>query len=216
MLEAPTASPPTDASSDAIYVLFLIDQDVSRNGMKVNLLHWLQPNLVANATELTFDAVATGASSAVGAEYIPPTPPGGSGPHRYTFVLFEQPSMWTIPAAFSTINPPADTSARIGFNLVDFVSQSGLGEPIAANYLRVLNGTAAETSSAETMTYAAATSMMSSSTVPEPSSAAGTASPTAATPPAQFTDGAVAMRGATKELLVGLAMGAVGAGLWML
>ena len=228
----------------------MIDQDVPRNDTKVNLLHWLQPNLVARSGALSFVEVVDGGSTAVGAEYIPPTPPGGSGPHAYTFLLFAQPSQWTIPASYSTINPPADTSARIGFDVVDFISQSGLGDPLTANYLRVLNGTGAETTSAASMTYAAVTSMMASDATSEAtasismgseatastsmasmsmaSSGAGSetteagpatsAVASAATAPAAdaAADGATAIRGSTNELLIGLAMGVAGAGLWML
>ena len=216
---------------NAIYVLLMIDQDVPRNDTKTTLLHWLQPNLVATSEALSFVDVVDGGSTAVGAEYIPPTPPGDSGPHRYTFLLFNQPSQWTIPAAYVTINPPTDTSARIGFDVVDFVSLSGLGEPVAANYLRVLNGTAAETTSAASMTYVAPTSLMSSSASSDAtasmsmtSSAAGSVtteagpatSTVASAATASATDGATAVRSITNELLIGLAMGVAGAGLWML
>ena len=206
----------------------MIDQDVPRDDTKVTLLHWLQPNFVATPETLSYIPIMDGASTAVGAEYIPPTPPGGSGPHRYTFLLFEQPSLWSIPSAFATINPPADTSARIGFDVADFVSQSGLAEPVAANYIQVLNGTAAESSSAASMTYVAPTSVISSSAASEAtatttSSAAGSATTEAgsvtsamASATASATDGAVAIRGNTKELLIGLAMGVAGAGLWMM
>lgn len=231
MLEAPTVYPPPGGTPNTIYVLLMIDQDVPRNDTKVNLLHWLQPNLVATSEALSFVEVVDGGSTAVGAEYIPPTPPGGSGPHAYTFLLFAQPSQWTIPAAYVTINPPADTSARIDFDVVDFVSQSGLGEPLAANYLRVLNGTGAETTSAASMTYAAATSMMSISAASEATASMSTASSGAGSATTEAgpatsavasaatdsaTDGATAIRGRTNELLIGLAMGVAGAGLWML
>jgi phosphatidylethanolamine-binding protein len=208
----------------------MIDQDVPRNGSKVTLLHWLQPNLVATPEALSVINIMDGASTAIGAEYIPPTPPANSGPHRYTFLLFEQPSMWVIPAEFATINPPADTSARIGFDISEFVAASGLSAPVAANYLQVLNGTSAESSSAATETYVAPTVMLSGSvtsaaTVSASStgsagasvtSAGGSATSAMASATASATDGAVAIRGNTKELLIGLAMGVAGAGLWML
>ena len=213
-----------------------MDIDVPRNGSKFTLLHWLYPNLVGqpNST-LTQDNLTAGASTAVGAAYIPPTPPGGSGPHRYTFLLFEQPENWAIPSEFVTINPPADSSARIGFNITEFISASGLDEPIAANYLRVLNGTAAETSSAESMTGTAAgaaatsgsmTGSMTESAAMTTSSSgveatgslvsSAIASRSGSLPAPSPTDGAVSVRSQGREMIAGLAMAVVGAGAWML
>ena len=207
-----------------------MDIDVDLNGSTVTLLHWFAPNLVAQPEALVRDNTTTDASSAVGAAYIPPTPPGGSGPHRYTFLLFEQPAMWAVPDAFFSINPPADTSARLNFSITDFVSQSGLGSPVAANYLRVLNGTAAETSSARTMTMAAPTATSSSGSQASGSSASSavasasvsttaasaSASAASASASAMPTGGAMLVRSNGKEMLAGLAMAVVGAGAWMM
>lgn len=210
-------------------MLFLIDQDVTYNHSRVTFLHWLQPNLQASTDALTVVNIADGASTAIGAPYIPPSPPADSVTHRYTFILFEQPSQWIIPSSYVTINPPADSVARIGFNITNFVAASELGEPLAANYMRVLNGTAAETSSASTETYTAPASTrsvassaatpsapMSSSAMTSAMSGSGSATSAVASATASATDGAVAVRGNARELLVGLAMGVVGAGLWML
>jgi hypothetical protein len=209
----------------------MVDQDVTRNGSKTTILHWFQPNLVATPDMLSVVSIMDGASTAIGASYIPPTPPMDDTAHRYSFVLFEQPSLWVLPAEYVTINPPAATSDRIGFDLEALVAASGLGEPVAANYLRVVNGTAAQTSSAATETYESATSTSGSSasemtssmsmsmTMSEATSAtgeAGSATSTLASATGSATDGAVVVRGSTKELLVGLAMGVVGAGLWMM
>jgi phosphatidylethanolamine-binding protein len=211
----------------------MVDQDVTRNGSKTTILHWFQPNLVATPDMLSVVSIMDGASTAIGASYIPPTPPMDDTAHRYSFVLFEQPNLWVLPADYVTINPPASTSDRIGFDLEALVAASGLGEAVAANYLRVINGTAAQTSSAATESYESATSTSSSDesemtssssmsmsmTMSEATSAtgeAGSATSTLASATASATDGAVVVRGSTKELLVGLAMGVVGAGLWMM
>lgn len=132
----------------------MIDQDVPRNGTTFTLLHWFLPDLYRSMdnSSLAVTMIDDGSPSMEGAEYIPPTPPGGSGPHRYTFLLYEQPDNFTVPEDFANINPPAETADRIGFNLSAFVAAADLGEPVAANYLRVLNGTDAETSSAEAAT----------------------------------------------------------------
>ena len=217
-----------NATGNVTYVLFMIDQDVLRNNTKVSLLHWLQPNLVATPEALSVIATVDGASTAVGAAYIPPTPPSNTGAHRYTLLLYEQPSMWTIPSQFVTINPPADSSARIGFNITELVAASGLSTPVAANYFRVLNGTAIESSSAASDTYSTSTTAMSSGaatasmsmtasgSAASATSGAGSATSAMASATASATDGGVAIGGVAKELLVGLAMSVVGAGFWMM
>jgi phosphatidylethanolamine-binding protein len=219
------------------YVVIMIDQDVpaqvadpnAPEGSRTFILHWLQPNLIATEDVLTVDVTMEAASTAIGAPYRPPTPPGGDIAHRYTFLLFEQPENWAIPAEYSGINPPseADPSAIFGFNITEFVAASGLSEPIAANYLRVINGTEEASSSAATETF---TSMPSSTAEGSPatttesgtettgSEASATASETSATASetAAAEDGAMTMRGSTREVVIGLAMVVAGAGLWML
>lgn len=202
----------------------MIDQDVLQMGTRMELLHWFQPNLVATSdnANLSFDPTVAGASTAVGATYLTPTPPGGDIPHHYTLTLFSQPQDWAVPSQFATVNPPANSSARIGFNLTDFVSASGL-QPIASNYFRVLNGTAAETSSYATMDGSAviSTSTMAgaSSTMPASVSASSTEMPSAASSSVAIatpTGLAVTVHSPGKELLAGLAMGVAGAALWMM
>lgn len=133
----PTVSAPAGTPTDGTYIAVMIDLDVPRNG-GTTLLHWLEsdftltPNLV-----LTPGPV----NSSIGASYIGPNPPPGS-PHRYTFLLFSQPPEFTIPESFSTINPPTETAARIGFNITEFVAAAGLDVPLAGNYFTVVNTSA--------------------------------------------------------------------------
>ncbi|KAK7091161.1 hypothetical protein V1264_008886 [Littorina saxatilis] len=56
-------------------------------------------------------------------EYNPPTPPQGSGPHRYQFALY--PLNESVPAA----DVPTH---RGGFDLAAFASDLGLGNPVAS------------------------------------------------------------------------------------
>jgi phosphatidylethanolamine-binding protein len=120
----------------------MIDQDVHYNGTAYTMLHWFRPGLRRNTND---DAIP-------GASYNPPNPPPGSGAHRYTFVLYAQPEDFAVPEQYAAINPPAETIDRVAFNLTAFASAANLGDPIAANYLRVINGTEAESSSVEAAT----------------------------------------------------------------
>ena len=224
LLTAPIAYIPANVTASSTYVLFLIDIDVPHQGNKVPLLHWLAPNLVAQSQLLVRDNAVTNASTSIGAGYIPPTHPANSGAHRYTFVLFEQPGNWAIPSAYASINPPANTTARIGFNITDFVAQSGLKSPIAANYLRVLNGTAAETSSASTMTMASATATSSGVASSTPGGAQGSgslipsvvASATSLIESGTPTGGGMVCKSNGEEMMAGVATAAVvGAAAWV-
>jgi phosphatidylethanolamine-binding protein len=206
-------------------MVFMIDQDVPRNGTTFTLLHWFQTSLhrsMDNAS-LTHTMVDNGMPTIEGAPYIPPTPPGGSGPHRYNFLLYAQPANFSLPEQYASINPPADTSARIGFNLTAFASAAGLDAPVAANYLRVLNGTEAETSSAETMTGTVgvaptANPTVTASTTSESTTDTATQSSTGdVSPPTETSSDAdtIVLRGSAKDLWLGLAMAALGAGMFL-
>jgi hypothetical protein len=120
----------------------MIDQDVHYNGTAYTMLHWFQPGLRRNTNDDTIP----------GASYNPPNPPPNSGAHRYNFILYQQPSNFTVPEAYAAINPPTETIDRVAFNLTAFALAANLGDPISANYLRVINGTEAESSSAEAAT----------------------------------------------------------------
>lgn len=201
-------------------MVLLVDEDVPRNDTRVQLLHWLQPNLVSQngSLNLTVDVTATGASPAVGAPYLPPTPPGGSGAHRYTFLLYEQPDMWMFPTNYSQLNPPSDSSARSPFNVSDFVTAAGLGQVIGANFLRVLNGTAQETSSVASATGTAAPAGSASATATGTTSSGASGSSSAATPSATGSSASdlVEASGSFRNLIVGVALAVVGATAWML
>ncbi|KZT34708.1 PEBP-like protein [Sistotremastrum suecicum HHB10207 ss-3] len=60
-------------------------------------------------------------------EYFQPTPPNGSDPHRYTFLLYEQ------SPEFPTSVP---ASLRL-FNISAFAEQYKLGPPLAGNFVHI-------------------------------------------------------------------------------
>lgn len=68
-------------------------------------------------------------------QYVPyhgPTPPEGTGKHRYVFILYEQ------STANQTLKPELQDPNvhRAFFNLADFTQQNKL-KPVAANYILV-------------------------------------------------------------------------------
>ena len=218
----------------------MIDQDVPRNGTTFTLLHWFRPDLhrTTNGTTLQVTMIDDAIPTIQGADYIPPTPPANSGPHRYTFLLYAQPPNFSLPEEFASISPPASTADRIGFNLTAFAAAANLAEPIAANYLRVLNGTEAETSAAETATGAvgvapteqptvvasttnteAAASATGAGATPTAGSGSASGSGTAqSSSPVETASGSGAAGMVTssgRELLMGVGLAVVGAGMFM-
>ena len=98
-----------------------------------------------------------------GTPYAQPGPPAGDPAHRYVFLLFHQPSNFTFPASFASINPPAQgfspTNGRINFNLTKFLEDAQIpNEPLAANFIRVQNNTANPSTSVPPLSSATATS----------------------------------------------------------
>lgn len=106
-----------------------------RNGTRVQLLHWLATNLThsANSSVLTVPAGAP-------VPYLQPSPPVGDSPHSYTFLLFEEPANFSIPASYGDL-----AANRVNFNVSKFVADTGLGAPLAGNWITVQNLTGSAT-----------------------------------------------------------------------
>jgi phosphatidylethanolamine-binding protein len=118
-------------SSTGRAVLIMMDSDVPRNGSRVPLLHWIAPD-ITGTTDGSNSSLLTLPPSDAGVPYQPPTPPQGDYPHRYSFLLYEQPRNFSIP---SSVN----ASARVGFDLQNFLQVTGLSTGLAANYMLVAN-----------------------------------------------------------------------------
>jgi hypothetical protein len=117
----------------------MIDLDVPRNGARVNLLHWL-------ATDIDLSKSPLAIPTTPGAPYQRPNPPAGDSAHRYVFLLFAQPDGFSIPSKYSSIDPPTNSSARIGFDLTAFAADTSLRAPLAANYITVQSALSATAS----------------------------------------------------------------------
>lgn len=69
-------------------------------------------------------------------EYAGPAPPSGDGPHRYVFLLFNQPSEFAAPEGLNNKNTPVQNN----FDLATYQTNAKLGDVVAANYFVVENG----------------------------------------------------------------------------
>jgi phosphatidylethanolamine-binding protein (PEBP) family uncharacterized protein len=125
----------------------MVDLDVPRNGTRVQLLHWMAANVTLGSSN---SSGATPLNIPVGVvPYLQPSPPVGDVPHAYTFIVFPQPANFSVPAQYADL-----AQNRVGFNTSQFLKDAGLGQAIAANYIRVQNltGTAAFPGGAQSST----------------------------------------------------------------
>lgn len=111
-----------------------------------------------NATDPTYPALHTlyvnvtadGAEDwTVLAPYINPEPTPGPA-HNYSFLLFEQPqAQFAVPSEYASFLPLnlSNLYARVGFPLLDFINDTGLGKPIAGNWFQESAVTTNSTSS---------------------------------------------------------------------
>ncbi|KAI0638337.1 phosphatidylethanolamine-binding protein [Trametes polyzona] len=112
------------------FVLAMVDPDAPtpQNHSVSQIRHFLAPGLQANGS------LATGAqlvnNTPALSEFLRPTPPPGSDPHRYTLLLFVQPANFTAVASrFVNASTPISN-----FNISLFAQEVGLGSPIAGNF----------------------------------------------------------------------------------
>ncbi|KAI0785189.1 phosphatidylethanolamine-binding protein [Abortiporus biennis] len=63
--------------------------------------------------------------------FLQPTPPAGSDPHRYVFLLFEQPN------GFNQQTLVTGNTSIANFNISSFASEVGLGNPIGGSFILV-------------------------------------------------------------------------------
>jgi len=170
----PTVNVVGISNATAKYTLLQIDGNYvgSTNPQGLNL-HWLQNNVVISSSG------ATSNTSAATIPYAGPAPASGSGPHRYTILLFQQPSNFTAPAS------PAPNSGVHEIDLATYVAAAGLTGPVGGIYYTVEVGTATVTVGSTTAVNAATLSIATSTTA---ASGTGTTHTTSAS--ATHTSGA--------------------------
>lgn len=121
------------------YVALCIDLDAPFPSFPIlgPIAHWLQTDLVAakGSSEDGFMTLETEARSVI--PYAGPGPPPPSAPHRYVFMLWEQPaSVAGADEVAQALSVPAEPglTARIRWDQPLFEQKMGLGEPLAVNY----------------------------------------------------------------------------------
>ncbi|KAF8755127.1 pebp-like protein [Rhizoctonia solani] len=115
------------------YVVAIVDPDaLSRASPTIaQIRHFLAANFTVSSTRSKYvpqSFVLKNSTAAVN-DYRPPTPPVGSGPHRYVALLYSQPKNFDI--SFLNVS-----DIRL-FNISSFAERTGLGEPLAGTFLTV-------------------------------------------------------------------------------
>jgi phosphatidylethanolamine-binding protein len=184
----------------------MLDFSVSLNGPtapNTTLLHWI-------VAGLSYPNDTTTLTSHQGeiASYFPPSPPLGQT-HTYGVFLYPEPAKFAIPADFVPFfaNLSASPLNRIGFNLTHFVEETGLGEPVAADWFLVSTPNVTTSSSAVATGVATTTTTMITATGTGAMSGSGSIVSTSAAPLAT-----VSTSGATKmglEMML-VALGGLG------
>jgi phosphatidylethanolamine-binding protein (PEBP) family uncharacterized protein len=95
-------------------------------------LHWLQtglqPQNVDGVTKLQFS------NTPCVVNYAPPGPPPISAPHRYLFLLYEQPANFNVKEWAPAGGKDVGIWPRVRYDLGAFEKKIGLGPVLAANY----------------------------------------------------------------------------------
>ncbi|CEQ40929.1 SPOSA6832_02587, partial [Sporobolomyces salmonicolor] len=110
-----------------LYTLLVLDPDAPSRSTPYwsPFLHYALPGLKPKhgKVEMTSDALV---------EWTPPAPPAGSGPHRYVYLLYLQPTLSvSLPASRPSVNTTED---RMSFPHEDFIKENKL-KLVGANYM---------------------------------------------------------------------------------
>jgi len=114
------------ANAEDFYTLVAIDLDAPSRAQPVNreYQHWLIGNIRGGN-------ISRGETFS---EYKAPTPPVGSGLHRYVFLIFKQPGQVQFREPHIDLSKTAPS--RTHFSVREFIKKYSLGQPIAGNYFQ--------------------------------------------------------------------------------
>ncbi|CAL1713449.1 unnamed protein product [Somion occarium] len=133
-----TAGPPTFSVRDTVvsprqsFVVAAVDLDAPtpQNPTSAQIRHFLGGDFHPRAAVTLRTQTLANATAAI-SEFRQPTPPAGSDPHRYVFLLFNQ------PRGFGRQTLVNSTTPIQNFNISQFASEIGLGNPIGGTFILV-------------------------------------------------------------------------------
>lgn len=110
----------TSADATKNYTVAMIDPDAPRHEKGQAYLHWLRTGV--QGSDLVNRVLTTGHTVT---DYAPPTPPNGTGVHRYLFYLYQE---------TENTNATVESITKRGkFDLDEYAKQHALCGPIAVN-----------------------------------------------------------------------------------
>jgi len=132
----PSYTLPIGFDTSKTYIATSVDLDAPFQSWTVlsPLLHSIQPGLTAST-----DSPALTSSIPPIVTWIPPNPPGPSGPHRYVFLLYEQPANFDPKKFMQPDGKELGIGGRIRWSIRDWEQKTGLGPVVAANYFNCAN-----------------------------------------------------------------------------
>jgi phosphatidylethanolamine-binding protein (PEBP) family uncharacterized protein len=124
------------AIENSSYTVMTLDPGAATSTPGNVVRHYLANNVTLANGQLqnTTEAIAG---------WFSPAPPPGSGVHRYTTLVFSQPSSFNLPDSLAQYDATIDTN----FDLAGYISQTGLGPVIAATFFLCSNSSTAASSS---------------------------------------------------------------------
>ncbi|KAI0016548.1 putative protease inhibitor [Xylariomycetidae sp. FL0641] len=136
--------PAVEPGTDYLVVGLDLDAPFPSFGVLGPVLHWIQPSLRADASTPPTGTyrLAHGADARAVADWAGPSPPPGSGAHRYVFVLYAQPRGFDVDAAVALgggkkkQKQKLGTAQRVRWDLDAWGRRVGLGAPVAVNWFR--------------------------------------------------------------------------------
>ncbi|KAI5121061.1 hypothetical protein M0805_008577 [Coniferiporia weirii] len=119
-------------SISGTFVVAMVDLDPPTPQMptEAQIRHFLGGNFALGRPDARGLSLLSNSTPAL-SDFLQPTPPAGSDPHRYVFLLFQQP-----PNFNSQTEVNATTSVE-NFNISQFALDVGLGNPLGGSFMLV-------------------------------------------------------------------------------
>ncbi|GAT31047.1 citrate synthase [Aspergillus luchuensis] len=116
------------------YMIVCLDLDAPFPSCRVlgPKCHWIQSGLEPIMSENGHFFLRVAAPFI--ANYVGPNPLPGSSPHRYLFILYEQPAGFEITRSSPTGGKKMGAWSRLRFDLDGWAREIGLGPVVGANY----------------------------------------------------------------------------------
>jgi len=137
LLRNSTAIPPVFSIRDRIvspgrdFVVAMVDLDAPtpQTPTSAQIRHFLGGNF--HSVPALGDEERLVNTTAALSDFRQPTPPAGSDPHRYVFLLFEQ------PRGFNKQTLVNSSTSISNFDISQFAAEVGLGDPIGGSFMLV-------------------------------------------------------------------------------